>query len=157
MAFDSVSGRVLLFGGFDGARGLGDTWEWDGSTWIQRLPAASPSPRYASLVAFDSGRNRMVLFGGHSGSIYLSETWEWDGVDWTLMQPAVKPVARSGHVMCFDPLRGVTILAPEIEFVTGAERGLVIDDLATAIGQAARARAGGTRIGLLPRKAQARQ
>ena len=54
-------------------------------------------------------------------------------------------------------LRGVAVLAPEIELVAGAERGLVVDDFAAAIGQAAGAGTGGAGIGLLTGAAEARQ
>ncbi len=54
-------------------------------------------------------------------------------------------------------LRGVAVLAPEIEFIAGAERGRIVDDLASAIGQPAGARARVAGIGLLPGAAQARQ
>ena len=29
MVFDATRGRTVLYGGFDGAGGLADTWEWD--------------------------------------------------------------------------------------------------------------------------------
>ncbi len=57
----------------------------------------------------------------------------------------------------FRRLRGVAVLAPEIELVAGAQRGRVIDHLAAAIGQAAGAGAGGAGIGLLTGAAEARQ
>ena len=57
----------------------------------------------------------------------------------------------------FRRLRGVAVLAPEIELVAGAERGRIVDHLAAAIGQAAGAGAGGAGIGLLAGAAEARQ
>ena len=37
MALDSVRGRVVLFGGSNENQALlDDTWEWDGSAWLQR-------------------------------------------------------------------------------------------------------------------------
>ena len=48
MAYDAARGRVVLFGGaneydvFD----FGDTWEWDGSAWVERTPAGSPPARF---------------------------------------------------------------------------------------------------------------
>src|SRR5262245_57827832 len=39
LAYDSVRGVTVLFGGDDGAGGKvfeSDTWEWDGSTWTRR-------------------------------------------------------------------------------------------------------------------------
>src|SRR5439155_1474136 len=49
MTYDAVRGRVLLFGGIGVAGGaggtLGDTWEFDGTTWTERTPATSPPLR----------------------------------------------------------------------------------------------------------------
>ena len=37
LAFDAARGRTVLFGGGNGAGAtFDDTWEWDGSTWIER-------------------------------------------------------------------------------------------------------------------------
>jgi hypothetical protein len=34
MAYDPIRKRIVLYGGFDASRdNLGDTWEWDGSSW----------------------------------------------------------------------------------------------------------------------------
>jgi hypothetical protein len=35
MAYDSVRGRVVLYGGSDGESNLADPWEWDGRRWIR--------------------------------------------------------------------------------------------------------------------------
>jgi len=35
MAFDTVRNQVVLFGGKDNNKTLGDTWVWNGSTWTQ--------------------------------------------------------------------------------------------------------------------------
>src|SRR5262249_50205256 len=50
LAYASVRDRVVLFGGVDGLSGLllNDTWEWDGATWTQRVPAQSPWARSAA-------------------------------------------------------------------------------------------------------------
>ena len=55
-------------------------------------------------------------------------------------------IEAAGDRGLFRGQRGVAVLAPEIDFVAGAERGRIVDDLAAAIGEAARARAGGARI-----------
>jgi hypothetical protein len=39
MAFDRRRGRMVLHGGHDGELVFGDTWEWDGRTWNERLSA----------------------------------------------------------------------------------------------------------------------
>ena len=65
MAYDSQRGRVVLFGGYGDSGGLADTWEWDGSTWVERTPATSPPARSGHAMAYDSQRGRVVLFGGY--------------------------------------------------------------------------------------------
>src|ERR1035441_6585189 len=44
MAYDSVRGRTVLFGGYDGSSYLGDTWEWNGANWTQ-VATTGPSAR----------------------------------------------------------------------------------------------------------------
>jgi hypothetical protein len=113
MAFDSMRGRTVLFGGASGpwVTILGDTWEWDGSDWQQRTPASTPSPR-AAPMAYDSQRHRVVLFGGWQGDNYplLADTWEWDGTQWIPRFSAHFPSARGGAAMAFDSQRGRTLL-----------------------------------------------
>ena len=53
----------MLFGGYGGSY-RGDTWEWDGTVWVDKTPATSPSARDAHAMAYDSARGRIVLFGG---------------------------------------------------------------------------------------------
>jgi hypothetical protein len=67
LAYDSVRGRVVLFGGYAANTGFGDTWEYDGSQWYPMAPAHAPSPRYSSGLVYDAARNVTVLFGGGSG------------------------------------------------------------------------------------------
>ena len=47
MAYDSVRGTTVLFGGLDFGAGVNfrDTWEWDGSAWTQVSSASGPSSR----------------------------------------------------------------------------------------------------------------
>ena len=57
--------QVVLFGG----AGVGDTWEY-GTTWTERVPATSPSPRAEHAMVYDERRRRVVLIvvylaGGH--------------------------------------------------------------------------------------------
>ncbi|MCA8952460.1 MAG: hypothetical protein KDE27_23315, partial [Planctomycetes bacterium] len=118
LAYDPVHGRVLLFGGRSFVGGntiLGDTWEWDGSTWLQRTPTNSPLTRDLSAMVWDVARSRLVLFGGHAGPsggvhYYSDDLWEWDGLDWTQMTFTTGPVARQSHAMAYDPGRQRVVL-----------------------------------------------
>src|SRR5688572_4916037 len=66
MAYDAARQRIVLFGGRidSGVAPLGQTWEWDGSSWSLQNPAASPPPRHSHALAYDAARQRIVLFGG---------------------------------------------------------------------------------------------
>jgi N-acetylneuraminic acid mutarotase len=84
MAYDPDIGKVVIFGGLsnDPHTLYGDTWTWDGSTWEQLSPAASPPARADASLAYDPATSQLVLFGGVD-TTYLSETWTFDGSTWT--------------------------------------------------------------------------
>ncbi|MGC4121786.1 MAG: sigma 54-interacting transcriptional regulator [Myxococcales bacterium] len=108
MAYDELRRRTVIFGGERFAP-LADTWEYDGDTWVETSPAASPPARREARMVYDSARRRMVLFGGSSAG-YLGDTWEFDGYRWTRVTPASSPAARSGYMMSYDPVRQRTVL-----------------------------------------------
>lgn len=124
MAYDTVLGRSLMFGGFgavtNGTSGaLNDLWSWNGQVWQQLLPPSAndpmPAPRQGASVTYDSRRQRLVLFGGSDGLVRFNDTWEFDGVRWidrtpTTTDSAVYPPGRSRHAAAYDAARGVTVL-----------------------------------------------
>lgn len=109
MAYDTIRGVTVMFGGYDGGR-FGDTWEWNGADWTL-VATSGPSPRMNHAMAFDSARGKTVLFGGFIGppQHMSGETWEWDGSTWTRVSE-VGPPPRDGHAMVYDTRRGVTIM-----------------------------------------------
>lgn len=114
MAFDAARGRIVLFGGQTIRLGQGvqlaDTWEFDGSQWIRRIPAAQPNARVYHGMAYDAARQRVVLFGGSAaGQGTVADTWEWDGSNWTLLQPASSPSARLS-ALAYDVGRQLVVL-----------------------------------------------
>jgi hypothetical protein len=110
MTWDGGRGQVVLFGGDDGSRVLGDTWVWDGTTWTQKFPATSPPALRETSMAYDAARGQVVLFGGWDGSHLRSDTWIWDGSTWTQTSPATSPSARSYCAMAWDAARGQVVL-----------------------------------------------
>jgi hypothetical protein len=102
MANDDATGQVVLFGGRaqEGAKLLGDTWTWDGTSWAKRMPAHSPSPRDYAAIAYDGATKQLVLFGGSNGGTSYNDTWTWDGSDWTQLHPAHSPPL--GGFMVYD-------------------------------------------------------
>src|SRR5258708_26212320 len=96
MVYDSARARMLLFGAFNlfGLM-LPETWEYDGTSWIQEHPATSPSPRTGPGLAFDSSRWRSALFVGHDPNIgRVADPWEWHVSHCTQLATSVAPYSR---------------------------------------------------------------
>ena len=76
-AYDPIRQKTVLFGGWNPSSGLfGDTWEWDGTSWIE-IPATGPQPRDNAALFFDAVRGRVVLYEGVTyGGIY-QDMWEY--------------------------------------------------------------------------------
>ena len=89
-AFDQGRGRMVVFGGSDGTGPLNDTWEHDGSTWIRRTPANSPSWISAATMTYDPVRGLIWMATGAAGE----EVWTWDGDTWT-QAPSLPPLPAS--------------------------------------------------------------
>jgi uncharacterized protein (TIGR03437 family) len=114
MAYDSVHGQVVLFGGSTAYYGgsLNDTWVWDGTDWTQESPATSPPARFDHTMAYDSGHSQVVLFGGLGGlgPIPLNDTWVWDGTNWAQKTPATVPSDGMVPSMTYDSTHGQVVM-----------------------------------------------
>jgi hypothetical protein len=107
MAYDSARGRTVLFGGYDGSQ-LGDTWEWDGSSWTQVFTPSAPAARSSVAIAYDVASRRVVLFGGSYGwPNGLDDTWHYDGANWYISAPSgTVPPQQYLHRMIGCPALG---------------------------------------------------
>jgi hypothetical protein len=105
MTYDPASGKIIMFGGFDGTGYLNDTWTFDGVTWTQVAVSHSPPVRAAAQMAYDSITRKVVLFGGYNGTNYLGDTWLWDGTTsrWTHARTAHHPPRVTGPMLFPDP------------------------------------------------------
>lgn len=136
MCYDSHRRRVVLFGGTssDGAFNtflVGDTWEFDGTNWVQRFPANSPSPRTGGAFFYDPVRRVSTLYGGDSADANprAGEILNWDGSNWTQqMIEGERPTFGGGLIgspprpkMVWDARRGYAILPPSENPVPGGD------------------------------------
>ena len=111
MAFDPTSGDLILFGGFDpiSVPAVMDstTWAWNGSTWSQLEPSASPPALADGSFAYDPQLGEDLLFGGlpclQDQCIQGSDaSWAWNGTDWTELAFADNPSERYQSGMAWD-------------------------------------------------------
>jgi hypothetical protein len=109
MVYDAARGRVVVFGGEFALRSSDDTWEWDGSTWIERPTAGRPAARNGHAMVYDSLRRRIVLFGGVDGTTRFGDTWEYDGGDWRLVATS-GPAPRYWSKLAYETASGRTLL-----------------------------------------------
>jgi hypothetical protein len=105
MIYDQASGKIVMFGGFDGTGYLNDTWTFDGVTWAQVATDTPPPVRAAAQMAYDFVARKVVLFGGYNGTNYLGDTWLWDGTTsrWTRVRTAHHPRPVTGPMLFPDP------------------------------------------------------
>lgn len=126
MAYDARDKEVILFGGADCHSTNGrcansdETWAWNGQTWEQRNPAASPSARRGANFAYDASSSELVLFGGETNAcspyqdcpldLLLDDTWTWDGSNWKQQQPAQSPSPRTWSAMGYSAATSQLVL-----------------------------------------------
>ena len=103
LAYDSLRGETMLFGGSSRGDNLNDLWAWNGARWTRIETSTAPPPLAGHQLVFDSLRGRLVTFG-------LGALWEFDGNDWQEQDTAQRPAPRNQYCMAFDSLRGVTVL-----------------------------------------------
>jgi len=104
LAYDSVSERVVLFGGIN-ANTLAlfsDTWTYDGATWTQVTPGSGPSARQLHGLSADG--SGVLLAGGVDTAGAKDETWRFDGVTrtWGQLTPTTSFGANRNFALAFD-------------------------------------------------------
>ncbi len=94
MAYDQASGQLVLFGGLaaDNATALGDTWVYNGTTWTELSPPATPGPRSDASLTYDPTLGELVLFGGFDVNCETPSgtLWTFNGTTWTPMGPPAR-------------------------------------------------------------------
>ncbi|MFT5114906.1 MAG: hypothetical protein ACI8P9_004249 [Parasphingorhabdus sp.] len=108
LAYDRNRQVVVAFGGKDlfDSSSFDDTWEYNGTDWVEVNTATSPTPRHNSAMVFDVARNEVVLIGGHHGGVDHTDTWTYDGISWTL-KSGVQPItSKSNNKATYDEIRG---------------------------------------------------
>lgn len=116
IAYDSQRKVAVLFGGAASWNsnsawiGQNDTWEWDGTDWVEQNRQIKPAPRLDASMAYDEKRGVTVLFGGQDQGQMYNDTWEWDGKEWHQIFPNTSPPIRCSFGMFYDPIRAKVVI-----------------------------------------------
>jgi N-acetylneuraminic acid mutarotase len=112
LAYDQVSGRLIMFGGNDGVKNLRDTWAYDpaAKAWTELKPTGLvPRARSGHSMVYDLVTRRLIMFGGFADTgPPLNDTWAYDPAAkaWTELKPeGTAPSPRGGAAMAYDPVR----------------------------------------------------
>ena len=117
IAFDSLRGRMVLFGGFAGRTGLSggtnlnETYEQESAGWVRRTPPSGPpASDLASAIAYDVPNKRIIYFT-FGQATRQPETWRYDGRNWArFLGITNNPNFRQNYAAAFDYNRGVLVL-----------------------------------------------
>jgi hypothetical protein len=117
MAWDPVGGRLVMFGGRNGATDFQDTWAFDpaGRTWSPlvtscRRGTVCPPARSAHGMVWSSVLRKILMFGGQTGETARNDLWAFDGKTWTQLKTTGAPSPRHYFGMAEDAASGRIIL-----------------------------------------------
>jgi hypothetical protein len=125
LAFDEQKGVAVLFGGIDPHdRPLGDTWLFDGITWMRIAGMAPPARRYAAF-AYDPDLKGCLLHGGAEddrGHRTFGDSWLFKDNTWYRLGNSFDTDPRDDHGLAYH--RGGKRLVL-LEGLAG-ERGILV-------------------------------
>jgi N-acetylneuraminic acid mutarotase len=116
MCYVPSQSLLVVFGGYDGTRYLGDTWAYDIATdsWTDLAPIGdAPAARGGQSLVYLESENKLLLFGGWNGAKEFGDTWEYDltANSWTELRPdGAAPAARDSQAMVYMPESGNVLL-----------------------------------------------
>lgn len=110
MAYDPVSQRSLLFGGYDDQITFADTWAWDGANWSAVVSAPFEACCQNAWMTFDIQRQRFVLFNGYP----VVRTREFDWIEWRDVTVAEPPPPIGADALIYDVARRQAVLIDPI-------------------------------------------
>ncbi len=139
LVYDLTRSVHVLYGGWNSVFSIGsaidETWEFNGVTWSQVTPLATPGGLWKHAMCFDPVRGRTVAFGGATSGLVgaSAQTWEYDGATWTQITTVGTPGPRENAAMCFDASIGRCLLFGGADPLVGANNQLWLYDGASWI------------------------
>ena len=107
LVYDPLTRQLILFGGmaYEGSKGIGDTWTWDGKAWTLHHPKGNPPAGWAS-IAYDPDSRQLLLvvqeMADYTTAPASLSMWSWDGADWHQLHPTALPPFGLFPSMTYD-------------------------------------------------------
>jgi hypothetical protein len=110
LGYDEATDQLLLFGGFGLNQGeqLNDTWNWNGTNWVELSPTDSPSARIYTSLAYDNATGQLLLYGSNCSC--QEDTWNWNGSNWEELSGLGGPPGYATPSMSYDPDTSTIVL-----------------------------------------------
>jgi PKD repeat protein len=122
MAYDPVSGYIVLFGGDNASFATTDqTWEFYSGQWWSTRISPSPSARNDEMMTWVPSISAILMFGGENALAYeLNDTWTFANNVWTNITPSSSPPEREGSGFALDGTGVTPILVGGFNIDSGA-------------------------------------
>jgi PKD repeat protein len=105
LAYNPLTGTVLMYGGWDGATSTtyGDMWAFHAGQWFELHPTSTPGPLSNFAMFWDGSLNEMIAFAGDTATSTVNTTWAYSNGNWTQLNPSNAPSARDGTMATAPP------------------------------------------------------
>ncbi|MDW3193772.1 MAG: kelch repeat-containing protein [Cytophagales bacterium] len=98
MAYDSVSSRIIRFGGYNGDSRVNSTLLFSGNAWEPYESNQNPLPRNHHAMVYDARESRVLMYGGHDGKKVFGDLWAFQIGEWQMLYDvAPKKRVRNSH------------------------------------------------------------
>ncbi|MGH9456152.1 MAG: Kelch repeat-containing protein [Thermoanaerobaculia bacterium] len=116
IAYDPNLEKTVLYGGWDGANYVRETWTWNGTRWTEVEADTQDTPAFRALpiMFYDPDLGKIVVYGGigrleRTGTLVrFGDTFTFDGSRWSELTSASSPPPRYGALVAFNPADGRT-------------------------------------------------
>lgn len=109
-SYDELRHRLVLVGGLVNQVPVGETWEFDGTVWLERKDLPTAHPAVADHAMYFDATTNLVVSVIPNPLLQIMDSWVFDGQTWMPAESNNSASACLGHAVAFDRGRNVAIL-----------------------------------------------
>lgn len=81
VTFVPLNGRIFVFGGANQDGYSGETYIYNGVTWLRMMSLHRPAGRTGAVFAYHAASGDLVIFGGKAGPAFFNDTYVYTQID----------------------------------------------------------------------------